>query len=124
MRAVRDYGQGLADDPAQLEGVTGPAVDEHVWQHANAGRPTQFATGITDLTPGRPTRLLEVRPGRTAKVYAGWLAAGGGQWKGQVGFAALDLFRGYAIALAAGAVGRGPGAGRLPRRPAGLRRGG
>jgi transposase len=100
MRAVRDYGQPLIEDPARLEGVTGLGVDEHVWQHASARRITQFATGITDLTPGRPARLLEVLPGRTGTVYASWLAARGQDWKDQVRFAALDPFRGYATALA------------------------
>lgn len=99
MRAVRDYGQPLIDDPARLAGVTGLGVDEHVWQHANVRRVTQFATGITDLTPGRPARLLEVLPGRTGKVYADWLAAREDSWKAQVSFAALDPFRGYATAL-------------------------
>jgi transposase len=99
MRAVRDYGQPLIEDPARLEGVTGLGVDEHVWQHASVRRVTQFATGITDLTPGRPARLLEVLPGRTGKVYAGWLAARDDNWKDQVSFAALDPFRGYATAL-------------------------
>jgi transposase len=100
MRAVREYGQPLVDDPARLGGVTGLGVDEHVWQHASARRLTQFATGITDLTPGRPARLLEVLPGRTGKVYAGWLAARDEAWKARVRFAALDPFRGYATALA------------------------
>jgi transposase len=100
MRAVHDYGQPLTDDPGRLAGVTGLGVDEHVWQHANARRVTQFATGITDLTPGRTARLLEVLPGRTGKVYASWLAERDGRWKSQVSFAALDPFRGYATALA------------------------
>lgn len=54
MRAVRDHGQPLIDDPARLEGFTGLGVHEHVWQHASARQLTQFATGITDLTPGPP----------------------------------------------------------------------
>jgi transposase len=99
MRAVRDHGQPLVEDPARLDGVTGLGVDEHVWQHASACRVTQFATGITDLSPGRPARLLEVLPGRTGTVYAGWLAARDEDWKDQVRFAALDPFRGYATAL-------------------------
>jgi hypothetical protein len=48
------------------------------------------ATGVTDLTPGRPARLLEVLPGRTGKVYAGWLAAREPGWKDRIRFAALD----------------------------------
>jgi transposase len=54
---------------------------------------------ITDLTPGRPARLLEVLPGRTGTVYASWLAARENTRKAQVSFAALDPFRGYATAL-------------------------
>ena len=62
-RAVTEYGRPLVDDPQRLAGVTALGVDEHVWQHAGPRRRTQFATGIVDLTPGRPTRLLEVVPG-------------------------------------------------------------
>ncbi len=122
MRAVRDHGQPLVDDPARLEGVTGLGVDEHVRQHASARRLTQFATGVTDLTPGRPARLLEVVPGRTGKVYAGWLAARGEAWKAQVRFAVLDPFRGYATALSTELPGRcgcwTPAAGPLSAGPA------
>ena len=34
----------------------------------------QYATGVVDLTAGRPPRLLDVVPGRTGKVYADWIA--------------------------------------------------
>jgi transposase len=63
MRAVRDYGEPLVEDPGRLDGVTGLGVDEHVWQHAGRARRTQFATGVVDLTPGRPPRLLDVMRG-------------------------------------------------------------
>src|SRR5215207_2284424 len=52
MRAVRDYGRPLIDDPSRLDNVTGLGVDEHVWQRARRTRRTQFATGIVDLTRG------------------------------------------------------------------------
>ena len=60
MRAVRDYGTPLVEDPARLEGVRGLGVDEHVWAHAGPRRRTGFATGIVDLSPGRAPRLLDL----------------------------------------------------------------
>ena len=99
MRAVRDHGQPLVEDPARLDGVTGLGVDEHVWQHAAPGRRTQLATGVVDLTPDRPPRLLEVVQGRTGKVYADWLAEQEQAWRDQIRTVALDPFRGYATAL-------------------------
>lgn len=99
MRAVRDYGTPLVADPARLAGVTGLGVDEHAWRRANARRRTQFATGIVDLTPGRPPRLLDVVDGRSGRVYADWIADRERAWREQVRFAALDPFRGYAAAL-------------------------
>ncbi len=100
MRAVREFGEPLVDDPARLDDVHGLGVDEHVWQHAGRQRRTGFATGITDLTPGRPPRLLDVVPGRTGKVYADWLRERDDQWRAAVTFAALDPFRGSGTALA------------------------
>jgi transposase len=99
MRAVRDYGRPLVDDPRRLEDVSRLGVDEHVWQHATRARRTQFATGIVDLSAGRPPRLLDVVAGRTGKVYADWLAARDPAWRERIGVAALDPFRGYATAL-------------------------
>ena len=75
MRAVRDYGQPLVEDPTRLNGVTALGVDEHVWSHAGPRRATRFATGIVDISPGRRPRLLDVVPGRTGTVYEDWLLA-------------------------------------------------
>lgn len=100
MRAVREYGQPLLDDPARLEGVTALGVDEHVWLHAGPGRRgPSFATGIVDLTPGRSPRLLDVVPGRTGSVYRAWIEERTQAWRDQIAVAALDPFRGYATAL-------------------------
>jgi transposase len=99
MRAVRDYGEPLVDDPGRLDGVTALGVDEHVWQHAGPRRRTQLATGIVDLTRGRPPRLLEVVKGRTGTVYADWIAEREQVWRDAITVAALDPFRGYATAL-------------------------
>jgi transposase len=99
MRAVREHGQPLIDDPDRLDGVSGLGVDEHVWSHAGPGRRTRFATGMVDLTSGRPPRLLDVVQGRTGRVYADWITGRGQAWRQAIRVAALDPFRGYATAL-------------------------
>ena len=100
MRAVVDYGVPLVEDPDRLASVAAVGVDEHVWVHASANRRTGYATGIVDITPRRPARLLDVVPGRTGKVYADWIAEREAAWREHIRVAALDPFRGYATALA------------------------
>ena len=58
-----------------------------------------YATGIADLTPGRPARLLDVVAGRSGVVLAAWLHERDDEWKAQIATASLDPFRGYATAL-------------------------
>jgi transposase len=99
-RHVLARGTPVVEDPDRLEGVTAVGVDEHVWQRGTGGRPTAFATGIVDLTPGRPTRLLDLVEGRSGAVLRGWLAARPERWKARIATAALDPYRGYATALA------------------------
>jgi len=99
MRAVTEVGTPLIDDPARLDDVRGLGVDEHAWQRANAHRSTQYATGMVDLTPGRPARLLDVVPGRSGTVYGAWIAEQEQHWRARVELAALDPFRGYLNAL-------------------------
>lgn len=101
MGAVTEHGTPLVDDPARLDDVAALGVDEHAWQRANPLRHTTFATGIVDLTPGRPARLLDVVENRTAEAYGSWLAARSPEWRQQVRLAALDPFRGYLNALRA-----------------------
>ena len=101
MGAVTEHGQPLIDDPARLVGVHALGVDEHAWQRANAHRHTQFATGIVDLSPGRPARLLDVVADRSGDAYGDWLAARDPEWRQGVRLAALDPFRGYLNALRA-----------------------
>lgn len=99
MRAVREYGRPLVDDPDRLAGVVGLGVDETAWLRATATRSTQYVTGIVDLTPGRPARLLDVVRGRSASAYASWIAERERAWRAGIRFAALDPFHGYARAL-------------------------
>jgi transposase len=101
MRAVRDYGQPLIEDPARSAGVAAVGVDETAFLAARAGSHTQFVTGIVALPgPGRPrAQLLDVVPGRSGSVVQQWVCAQTPAWRAQVQTASLDPFRGYATAL-------------------------
>jgi transposase len=101
MRIVTTRGTPIVEDPVRLEGVTAVGVDETAYLRASGTHPTLFATGIADLTPDRPARLLDVVGGRSGTVLAAWLAERDEDWKAQVTTASLDPFRGYATALAA-----------------------
>jgi hypothetical protein len=96
MAAVVEYGTPRVDDPSRLAGVVGLGVDEHAWSRAGRNRWTKFATGVVDLTPGHPARLLEVLNARTGKAYGAWIANREQAWRDRIAFAALDPFRGYA----------------------------
>lgn len=91
---------GPADTVAALGSVSAVGVDETAFLRATGQHPTLFATGITDLTPGRPARLLDVVPGRSGTVLGEWLAERDPVWRAGVSTASLDPFRGYATALA------------------------
>src|SRR6185437_25692 len=94
-------------------------VDETAFLAATAYRSTCFVTGIVDLT-GRVARLLDVVEGRSGKALCDWVSGRAQAWRDAIGVAALDpLLRLRAIHLPAG---RDPGARRLPRQPARLRR--
>lgn len=75
-------------------------VDETAYLRATGTHATEFATGVADLTPGRPARLLDVVAGHSGTVLAGWLAERTPHWRAGVATASLDPFRGYATALA------------------------
>jgi transposase len=100
----------VVEDPARLDPplddpcaapVRAVGVDETAFLRATAAHPTLFATGIADLTPGRPARLLDVVKGRSGTVLAEWLADRDDDWKAAVSTASRDPFRGYATALSA-----------------------
>ena len=101
MRAVRDHGRPLVDDPARLAGVSAVGVDETAFLAATATHATEFVTGIVDLTghPHRAARLLDVVEGRSGTALSDWVSARGRDWRDQIELAALDPFRGYATAL-------------------------
>ena len=66
---------------------------------ATATSSTRFVTGITELTPGRPARLLEVIDDHAAAGLSAWLDKREQHWRDQIRHAALDPYRGYATAL-------------------------
>lgn len=99
MRIVTVTAIPVIDAPARLDGVTAVGVDETAYLRATSTHPTLFATGIADLSPDRPARLLDVVAGRSGTVLAAWLADRDTDWKAPVSTASLDPFRGYATAL-------------------------
>jgi transposase len=99
MRIVTTCGELMIDDPARLDAPRAIGVDETAFLRATGQHPTMYTTGIADLTPGRPARLLDVVDGRSGVVLAAWLGERDDQWKTQIATASLDPFRGYATAL-------------------------
>jgi transposase len=97
MRAVRDHGRPLVEDPTRLADVAALGVDETAFLAATGTHPTEFVTGIVALN-GRP-RLLDVVPGRSGKALSDWVSGRSQAWRDGIRVAALDPFRGYATAL-------------------------
>jgi transposase len=93
MDQVIGRGTPLIDDPTRLtpidDPITAVGVDETAFLRATGKHPTLFATGIADLTPGRPARLLHVVEGRSGGVLADWLADQTQAWRAAVTRASL-----------------------------------
>jgi transposase len=98
MRAVRDHGRPLVDDPQRLAGVVALGLDETSFLKATRVARTRWVTGLVDLEGGR---LLDVVADRTRAAVAGWLGARSPAWLAALGTVALDPWRGYASALVA-----------------------
>jgi transposase len=96
MRAVRDYGTPLLEDPTRLDGVGRLGLDETSFLKATRRAPTRYVTGLVDLEQGR---LLDVVADRTRAAVGGWLHARTHDWLAGIGTVALDPWRGYASAL-------------------------
>ena len=76
--AVLGEGQRLLiNDPTRFDGVRVIGVDEHVWRHTPYG--DKYVNVILDVTPVRdrrgPSRLLDMVPGRSKRVFKTWLAS-------------------------------------------------
>ena len=72
----------LINDPTRFDGVRVIGVDEHVWRHTP--HQDRYVTVILDLTPIRdrrgPSRLLDMVPGRSKRVFKTWLASQPDTW--------------------------------------------
>jgi len=92
----------LINDPARFEGVRVIGVDEHVWRHTPYG--DKYVTVILDLTPIRdrsgPSRLLDMIPGRSKRVFKTWLASQPDTWRERIEIVAMDGFTGFKSAAA------------------------
>ena len=78
MNAVRKHGEPLIKQQQDSsKSPTAIGVDEHVWQHQNATRPTGYVTGIMD-TSTSPAKLLDrssvaiVRDSLVNRVFSGF----------------------------------------------------
>jgi transposase len=96
MRAVRDHGSLLLDDPTRLHGVAKLGLDETAFLKATPTAPTRYVTGLVDLERGR---LLDLVADRTRAAVDRWLGAQPRGWLAAVGTVALDPWRGYVSAL-------------------------
>src|SRR5829696_1925859 len=96
MRAVRDHGRPMVQDPARLAGVSALGVDEIAFLTATATHATEFVTGIVDLTG--PALLLDVVAGRSGKALSDWVSPHDQAWRDGIAVAALG--RGGVIASA------------------------
>ena len=94
--------QLLINDPARFDGVRVIGVDEHVWSHTRRG--SKYVTVIIDLTPIRdgtgPSRLLDMVPGRSKKVFKTWLDGQTTAFRDGVEVVVMDGFTGYKTATA------------------------
>jgi transposase len=98
MRAVREHGSPLVEDPARLQRVAALGLDETSFLKATRVAPTRWVTGLVDLERGR---LLDLVADRTRAAVDAWLRARPRDWLAQVATVALDPWRGYASALVA-----------------------
>ena len=73
-----------------------------MWRHTPYG--DKFVTVILDLTPIRdrsgPSRLLDMVPGRSKKVFKTWPASQPDTWRERIEIVAMDGFTGFKSAAA------------------------
>lgn len=91
----------LISDPDHLAGVRVIGVDEHKWAHNFRAAGGGFVTVIVDMThqhTGKPARLLDVIPGRSADVLTRWLNQHPKAFREGLEVITMDGFQGYATA--------------------------
>jgi len=93
-RAIKTEAAVRTGRPGRLQGVRTLGVDEHIWRPGRFRTRERAVTSMVDLTrdaDGRlHARLLDVRPGRSGTVYAGWLGEQSKEFLDAV--AVLDAF--------------------------------
>ncbi len=96
MRAVRDYGTPLVDDPERVGRVEALGVDETSFLLATREHATRYCTGFVDLDRGC---LVDIVAGRSGDDVAYWLVQQPRAWLQTIERVALDPHRGYANGL-------------------------
>ena len=102
--AVSETRAMVYDQPGHFDGVRVLGVDEHKWKHVRGDGSSSFVTVLVDLTPvvdgTGPSRLLDMVPGRSAKVLTEWLDARDQVFRDRVKVVTMDGFAGYHSAAA------------------------
>ena len=102
--AVSETRAMVYDQPGHFDGVRVLGVDEHKWKHVRGDGSSSFVTVLVDLTPvvdgTGPSRLLDMVPGRSAKVLTEWLDARDQVFRDRVKVVTMDGFAGYHTAAA------------------------
>ena len=74
----------------------------HVWRHTPYG--DRYVTVILEVTPvhdrSGPSRLLDMVPGRSKRVFKTWLASQPDTWRERIEIVAMDGFTGFKSAAA------------------------
>lgn len=90
--AVIAYGEALLDADCKRVGtVTALGLDETLFVRTGRFRTQSWCTSITDVSPGRPARLVEIIEGRTAATVSGWIDAQPDTWRDSIDWGVLDM---------------------------------
>lgn len=90
--AVVAYGEALLEaDTSRVGTVDALGLDETLFVRTGRYRTQSWCTSITDVTPGRPARLVEVIEGRTANTVSGWIDARPDAWRAGIEWGVLDM---------------------------------
>ena len=90
--AVVAYGEALlAADCDRVGAVAALGLDETLFVRTGRFRTQSWCTSITDVSPGRPARLIEVIEGRTAVEVSDWLDAQPDEWRDSIEWGVLDM---------------------------------
>ena len=90
--AVVAYGEALlAADTDRVGAPTALGLDETLFVRTGGYRTQSWCTSITDVSPPRAGRLIEVIEGRTAKEVSGWIDAQPAEWRAGIEWGVLDM---------------------------------